>query len=375
MFSVPGVSASYDNNMINPDLTTWQVVADAAHGVDIMRVTPYGSGTSTFPSQMYSLMIQPSSSIEASGVYIWFGSLLDGAKLIPGNSYTVSFYLPCGTDIWKAIGEPEAYKNQYYNNNTTLKASWTNLNASLRVGISYGSNLDIDNGDVELKTTLFEISSDNVDSYFGQKLTASFVCPDYIGNAYLTFTFGGNTKYTLPFSFYFSDVSLIDPNDSSAELKGIKGLLHNFYWDFVGGVCNNEDCPHSNEDNPHVSIIQRLFVPSDEFVESWKSDLQTLLQEHLGVIYSASDFIKQLVEQMQSLLNNHQGDIKMPALSFSLPDGTPVHLWNETTVDFAFLENGIFKTLYGMYKVMLNVICIFALIKYAIKNWEKTMAN
>ena len=192
--------------MINPDLTTWDVVADSAHGVDIMRVTPYGSGTSTFSSQMYSLIIQPSSSIEASGVYIWFGSLLDGAKLIPGNSYTVSFYLPCGTDVWKSIGEPEgAYKDRYFENNTYLKHSWSNLHASLVVGISYGSNLDIDNGDVELKTELFEISSDNVDSYFGKKLTASFVCPDYTGNAYLTFTFGGNTIYTTPFTFYFSD--------------------------------------------------------------------------------------------------------------------------------------------------------------------------
>lgn len=362
--------------MINPDLTTWQVVADSAHGVDLMQVKPYGSKTSTFESQMYFVRIQPSTALEASGVYIWFGNLMDGAKLVPGNSYTVSFYLPCGTDVWKAMGEPEGgYKDNFYNNNRYLKTAWTDLNASLNVGISYGSNIDIDNGDVEVKTTLFQLSYENIDDYFGKKLTASFVCPDYTGNAYLTFTFGGNAKTTNPWSFYFSDVSLIDPNDSSAELKGIKWTLHNFYWDIVGGSCGNDECPHCNEDNPHISIIQRLFVPSDEFVESWKSDLQTLLQEHLGVIYSASDFIRQLVEQMQSLLNNPQGDIKMPALSFSLPDGTPVHLWNETTVDFAFLENGIFKTIYGMYKVMLNVICIFALIKYAIKNWEKTMAN
>lgn len=360
--------------MINPDLTTWTTVGDAAHGLEILQVRPYGSGTSTFEGNMFQVTIKPSSELEFNGVYVWMAGLADGAKLVPGNSYTVSFYLPCGTDIWKAIGEPEGYKSQYYNNNTSLKVSWTNLNAALRVGISYGSSLNIDDG-IDIKTILFEISSENVDSYFGQKLTASFVCPDYIGNAYLTFAFTGNSTYLLPFSFYFSDVSLIDPNDSSAELKGIKWTLHNFYWDIVGGACGNEDCPHCNEDNPHISIIQRLFVPSDEFVESWKSDLQTLLKDHLGVIYSASDFIKQLVEQMQSLLNNHQGDIKMPALSFSLPDGTPVHLWNETTVDFAFLENGIFKTLYGMYKVMLNVICIFALIKYAIKNWEKTMAN
>lgn len=374
MFSVPGVEGAYDNNMINPDLTTWTTVGDAAHGLEILQVRPYGSGTSTFEGNMFQVSIKPSSELEFNGVYVWMAGLADGAKLVPGNSYTVSFYLPCGTDIWKAIGEPEGYKNQYYNNNTALKASWTNLNAALRVGISYGSSPNIDDG-IDIKTILFEISSENVDSYFGQKLTASFVCPDFTGNAYLTFAFTGNSTNLLPFSFYFSDVSLIDPNDSSAELKGIKWTLHNFYWDIVGGACGNEDCPHCNEDNPHISIIQRLFVPSDEFVESWKSDLQTLLQEHLGVIYSASDFIKQLVEQMQSLLNNHQGDIKMPALSFSLPDGTPVHLWNETTVDFAFLENGIFKTLYGMYKVMLNVICIFALIKYAIKNWEKTMAN
>ena len=284
--------ADYDGNMINPDLTAWQVLADSAHGVDIMRVAPYGAGTSTFKGQMYSLVIQPSSALEASGVYIWFGSLLDGAKLIPGNSYTVSFYLPDGTDVWKAIGEPDgAYKDQFFETNAFLKRSWVNLNAGLNVGISYGSNFDIDDGDVEVKTTLFEISYENIDSFFGKQLTASFVCPDYTGNAYLTFTFGGNSKYTLPFAFYFSDVSLIDPNavDEKGFLAKQFDRLINLilYFDADGNYQN----PFVDSDSP-LNYISGFFDNLIKYVSDSVENITNTIDSASGMIHIFDLFTK-----------------------------------------------------------------------------------
>ena len=366
--------------MINPDLTTWQVVADSDHGVDLMQVKPYGAKNSTFESQMYFVRIKPSTALEASGVYIWFGNLMDGAKLVPGNSYTVSFYLPCGTDVWKAMGEPEGgYKDNFYNNNRYLKTAWTDLNASLLVGISYGSNLDIDDGDVEVKTQLFEITYENVDDFFGKKLTASFVCPDYTGNAYLTFTFGGNAKTTNPWSFYFSDVSLIDPNDSSAELKGIKGLLHNFYWDLVGGQCDNEDCPHSNEDNPHVSIFVRLFVPSDGALNEFTNKIKDLFAEKLGFIYSAFDFMLQFLNKLKTLFS---GGTFNGTFSFTLPSqsfdflGYHIKLWDEITINMDWLKgtSGI-GLLYSIYKMCLHAGFIIAIISYGDKIYKEVVSS
>lgn len=365
--------------MINPDLTTWTTIGDAAHGLEILQVRPYGSGTSTFEGNMFQVNIKPSSDLEFNGVYVWMAGLADGAKLVPGNSYTVSFYLPCGTDIWKAIGEPEgSYKNQYYNNNTSLKASWTNLNAALRVGISYGSSLNIDD-EIDIKTILFEISSENVDSYFGQKLTASFVCPDYTGNAYLTFAFSGNSKYLLSFPFYFSDVSLIDPNDSSAELKGIKGLLHNFYWDLVGGQCDNEDCPHSNEENPHVSIFVRLFVPSDGALNEFTNKIKDLFAEKLGFIYSAFDFMLQFLNKLKTLFS---GGAFNGTFSFTLPSqsfdflGYHIKLWDEIIINMDWLKgtSGI-GLLYSIYKMCLHAGFIIAIISYGDKIYKEVVSS
>ena len=279
-----GSFAEYDGNMINPDLTSWQVVADSAHGVDIMAVSPYGSGTSTFESQMYSLSIKPSTALEASGVYIWFGALLDSAKLIPGNSYTVSFYLPEGTDVWKAMGEPEgSYKDQYFDNNTYLKHAWVNLQASLVVGISYGDSFTIDSG-VPLQTKLLEISFDDIDTYFGKKISASFVCPDFTGNAYLTFSFGGNSKYALPFTFYFSDVSLIDPNADdekgflAKQFERLTNLI--LYFDPDGNYTN----PFGGSDSP-LYYISEYFDNLINYISDSVESITNTIDSASGMIH------------------------------------------------------------------------------------------
>lgn len=279
-----GAFADYDGNLINPDLTSWQVLADSSYGVDIMRVAPYGSGTSTFKSQMYSLQVQPSTSLEASGVYIWFGALLDGVKLIPGNSYTFSFYLPNGTDVWQAIGEPEgAYKDQFFENNNSLKHSWANLHASLSVGISYGDSFTIDSG-VPLQTELLDISYENIDSYFGKEISASFLCPDYTGNAYLTFIFGGNSKYTNSFLFYFSDVSLIDPNaeDEKGFLAKQFDRLINLilYFDVEGNYTN----PFDGSDSP-LHYISGYFDKLINYVSESVESITVSIDSASGMIH------------------------------------------------------------------------------------------
>ena len=102
----------------------------------------------------------------------------------------------------------------------------------------------------------FKITPDNYTKYFGKTLKTSFIASGFSGTplVYIAVSSTDNDNH----SFYFSDFKLVDNDDNSAELTGIKGFLHSIRWDLVGGVCDEEDCPHSASDNPHLSLTERM---------------------------------------------------------------------------------------------------------------------
>lgn len=123
--------------------------------------------------------------------------------------------------------------------------------------------------------------------------------------------------------------------------------------------------------------IKSFFIPDDDFFDDYKENFDTLLEEHLGVVYSSGDFIVQLVNKCKTLLSSTTtDDLYFPEIKFNLPGSNQqVNLINRTAVSFEFLNSGIFQTLYGLYKVILNIILIFCLIKYAEYVFDKTMRN
>lgn len=121
--------------------------------------------------------------------------------------------------------------------------------------------------------------------------------------------------------------------------------------------------------------IHDFFVPPEGFFEEWKVTFDLMLSDNLGFIYQAPNFVIDIVEVVQEILQNDQEvNLVFPAVEFDIA-GYHIELFKDTKVDFSFLEAGIWLTLYSMYKVMLYVIFALALIKYGMSTWERTMAN
>lgn len=239
-FSV-NVSAASDTNLIDPDLSTWEAMNDSFSFLSkngINRLTAKGTTYETSTGGSYSL---------------FNGIIYDLPSFVAGHSYTISFKLPGGDEIG------EAWNTTY----TDDKVIAYYNNASLVVGYGF---LSADGSTLESSNNLYEITSDNIGKYVGKTMKTSFVASSASGRpCVFIWVLASDTNNHL---FFISDISLVDNDDNSAELTGIKGFLHSIRWDLVGGVCEEEDCPHSLETNPHLSLTERLTAGFSSMFES-----------------------------------------------------------------------------------------------------------
>lgn len=376
-------AASVPENLINPDLRTW----DWYEGT--LSLPQYSAvllldGSKEYTGHDIYRMTFSGTQIDDSGPYFCIGDLYTDVELVAGKSYTFEFYLPDYRDLNLWISKGENADSGYYgtSNDDRIKKytyakyddDWNLVNTlDVYVGVFFGDPDDDDfQGINDTDIGYFLINFDTFDELAGKTNRLSFVCPDYKGEPHFVIAFIGLHGST---EIHISDLAFYCNDQTAAELKGIKGILHSLYWDLFGGVCDEEDCPHSSEDNPHEDLLSRLFVPDESYITDWKDKLDKLLADHLGIVYDAVDFMGDMIATVRDVLDNPSGDIIFPGIDFVLPNGQHVHLWDDMVVDFSFLESGFFKVFYGMYKLMLNVICIFALTKYAISLWDKTMSN
>lgn len=183
---------------------------------------------------------------------------------------------------------------------------------------------------------------------------------------------------------------------SEGYLVEIKSFFHDLYWDLVGGTCKYGD--------EHTSLFERLgnriggffddlklkidlkveeiktsihdfFVPPEGFFDTWKTRFNGMLEHNLGFVYQAPNFVVQVVYCIQDVINSKtEPELVFPKVEFDIV-GYHVVLFEDTAVDFSFLESGIWATVYGMYKVMVHAILAFCLIKFAQDTWERTMSN
>ena len=121
--------------------------------------------------------------------------------------------------------------------------------------------------------------------------------------------------------------------------------------------------------------IHDFFVPPEGFFEDWKAKFDLMLSDNLGFVYQAPNFVIQVIYCIQDVLNTKtEPELVFPKIEFDIV-GYHVLLFEDAKVDFSFLDTGIWSILYGMYKVMVHAILIFALIKLAQDTWERTMEN
>lgn len=69
--------------------------------------------------------------------------------------------------------------------------------------------------------------------------------------------------------------------------------------------------------------IKGLFIPDDDFMDTFKADMQTLLQEHLGGLYEAEQLMADSFEQLPNVIA--KSEIYIPAITLNLA-GTPFKL-------------------------------------------------
>lgn len=226
-----GLSASAaSDNLIDSNLSNWENLSDTDSIAFPITVTAAGD--------IYRLTLS-----EYDSDTYW-GFLLDKTSLIAGHSYSLSFKLPTRAECNSAFGN--SYSASVYENHF--------INSEIRIGIGFLSS----SGELNLTdyNILYTINKSNYTNFFGKTLKASFIASSYTGTPvlFINITSLDGSKHT----FYFSDFKLVDNDDNSAELTGIKGFLHSIRWDLVGGTCEEEDCPHSSGDNPHLSLSERM---------------------------------------------------------------------------------------------------------------------
>ncbi len=250
------------------------------------------------------------------------------------------------------------------------------------------------------------IDSSNKLNYLGKETTFEFTYTQGFKNTFLAFCVlpGENVSAYNYLQLYVSDVKLERvETESEKKLDGILGWLQEL-WNTISGL--PEKISNSVKgffddlsskitglgesikgffDDLKLKIdtkieeikqsIHDFFVPPEGFFDNWKMRFNSMLEHNLGFVYQAPNFVVQVVNCIQDVLNTKtEPNLVFPKVEFDIV-GYHVVLFEDTKVDFSFLESGIWATAYGMYKVMLHAIFAFALIKFAQDTWERTMSN
>lgn len=228
------VNAASDN-LVNSNLTQWHNIEGAS------TVQVYGNGN------VYRL------NATGGSVGLFNGLVYDLPSFVAGHSYTLKFKLPSAVEIAEAynVSFSDSQLISYYNN------------AEISVGYGF---LSADGSRIISPVNLFTFNSSNISRYVGTNLSTTFVAGSASGRPCIyieLYSSDGNLHL-----FYFSNFVLFDNDDNSAELTGIKGFLHSIRWDLVGGVCEEEDCPHSSNVNPHLSLTQRMTAGFSSLLEN-----------------------------------------------------------------------------------------------------------
>lgn len=241
-FSLSVSAASDDGNLINPDLTQWDVIDVSSSSSDVLT---WNNG------ELYRFYAKGGSI--SSDVPLLWQFYYDMGDIIAGHSYTFSFHLPDLADIqdvYNTTMTDEVFKGYY-------------KNATLCIGYGF---LSADGSAIQDTYELFEFNSDNINAFVGKDLKTSFVAPSSSGRPCMFILLHAddiNSHY-----FFLQDFRLVDNDDNSKELTGIKGFLHSIRWDLVGGVCEEEDCPHSVSSNPHLSLTERMSAGFQTFFDN-----------------------------------------------------------------------------------------------------------
>lgn len=370
-------SAADDENLIDSDLRNWEVLTGDC---DIFQP---GSRPDYY-------CISLGDSPQVSIVY-------DLADLNLSDSYLLSFFL-------LDSGVVEAFFNNY----------------TVTVGVIVFDS----SGDyiTDSNQAFFTIDSSNFSNFTTNPFELSFKMNSFVGKPAICFSFNPTSDFiedSYPDTLYIKNISLVSSSsETNGKLDGILGWLQEL-WDSItdGFEVTRLAMTHlgdriqtklgeviTNLSGELQSVRERIttklgevitgltgelrmlgdniknsirdfFIPPEGFFDTWKTKFNLMLENNLGFVYQAPNFVVQVVNCIQDVLNTKtEPTLVFPKVEFDIA-GNHIKLFEDTKVDFSFLESGIWARMYSMYKVALYAIFAFALINFGIDTWERTMSN
>lgn len=125
--------------------------------------------------------------------------------------------------------------------------------------------------------------------------------------------------------------------------------------------------------------IKGFFLPSEGFFDTYVSDFQNYFKDRFGLLYELPDSVIGIMQQFIDYSPADSGysitfpEVVMPVLDNG--DWYDKVIIEETDIRFEFLEQGAFKTLYSMYRSVVWMIFIFALINLIIRKSERVFGG
>lgn len=180
--------------------------------------------------------------------------------------------------------------------------------------------------------------------------------------------FANATKVNFSFVFGVKDdnnlqLNILIQSEEAGLLEGILGKLQSL-WNSITDLPNKLWSLIENG-------LKNLFVPSEEYIVSYKDKWDELLSDRLGAVYQV---VNVLTESWDGVMEADQVDsIQFPATSINLPSG------NGATVTFTFggypvqiVPDG-FDFLVTSLKVLVGVVATIAFINGLRKRYEEVM--
>lgn len=128
-----------------------------------------------------------------------------------------------------------------------------------------------------------------------------------------------------------------------------------------------------------ADTIKGFFLPSEGFFDTYTEEFQEYFEDRFGLLYELPDSVIGILQQFISYSPAESGySIDFPEVIMPVLDNGEWHdevIIEETEITFDFLERGAFKTLYSMYRSVIWMIFIFALVNLIIRKGEKVFGG
>lgn len=387
------VSASEDVNLVDSDLRNWVNLEP-----DCSSVT-YHTG-----EDVYQIIFKPQY-IDGANTWLRIGAFYSLADFVAGNSYTFNFDLLSLEQLNK-LGFSFTESSLYY--------GFTKYGGELFIGLA--SYLPSTDSFEFVDGCSFVINGDNYQKFFGRTNQITFELSN-ISNPVIAIGYYDIYETGNIVSIFFDNVSLTDNTQSkedgflaklfewfqerfnsiSSSFSNLGNKLTDFKNGFIEKITDLKDSFVNkitelkenfalkidelkqgviNLGDAIIEGIKGLFVPDEQAITDLKLNLDSLMKEHLGIIYTCGDLFKEFLTKAFNIIFEAPDTfgISIPNVSFEVA-GTDVPVFSAQSIDFSFMEKPVFKTMYSMYKVALYIFFGGLEVKYALRTYSKVMNN